>query len=108
MGRRRNIAASIGGWSARHRWWALLIWIGFVAAATFVGNAVGTAEQKDYESMNGDSRAAAQILDGAKYKEVAGEVVLVQSRDGKLTLRDPAFRQAVMDVKSAVEATGQV
>ncbi|GAA1268995.1 membrane protein [Planotetraspora silvatica] len=108
MRRRKNLAASIGGWSARHRWSALLIWIAFVAAATFLGSAVGTAEMKNYESSNGDSRLAEQILDGAAYKDVAGEIVLVQSRTGTLTTGDPAFREAVMGVKSAVEATGQV
>ncbi|MEZ0076568.1 MMPL family transporter [Planotetraspora sp. GP83] len=105
---KKNFAASVGGWSARHRWWALLIWVAFVAAATFVGNAVGTAEMKSYEGMNGDSRQAGQIYDEAAFKNVAGEVVLVQTRSGALTVKDPGFRQAVADVKSAVEATGQV
>ncbi|MBE3008510.1 MMPL family transporter [Microbispora sp. NEAU-D428] len=108
MGRRRNIAATIGGWSARHRWWALLVWVAFVAVATVTGNAVGTAEMRGYESANGDSRQAEQILDGARFPNVAGEVVLVQSRTGTLTVTDPAFRRAVEDVKRAVEATGQV
>ncbi len=108
MGRRRNIAATIGGWSARHRWWALLVWVAFVAVATIAGNAVGTAEMRGYESANGDSRQAEQILDGARFANVAGEVVLVQSRTGTLTVTDPAFRLAVEDVKRAVEATGQV
>ncbi|KAB8185933.1 MMPL family transporter [Microbispora catharanthi] len=108
MGRRRNIAATIGGWSARHRWWALLVWVAFVAVATIAGNAVGTAEMRGYESANGDSRQAEQILDGARFANVAGEVVLVQSRTGTLTVTDPAFRRAVEDVKRAVEATGQV
>ncbi len=108
MGRRRNIAATIGGWSARHRWWALLVWVAFVAIATVAGNAVGTAEMRGYESANGDSRQAEQIIDGARFANVAGEVVLVQSRTGTLTVTDPAFRRAVEDVKRAVEATGQV
>ncbi|WP_169949774.1 MMPL family transporter [Microbispora sp. H11081] len=108
MGSRRNIAATIGGWSARHRWWALLIWVAFVAVATVAGNAVGTAEMRGYESANGDSRQAEQILDGAGFPDVAGEVVLVQSRTETLTVADPAFRRAVEDVRTAVEATGQV
>ncbi|MEU6424565.1 MMPL family transporter [Microbispora sp. NPDC046973] len=108
MGRRRNIAATIGGWSARHRWWALLVWVAFVAVATVAGNAVGTAEMRGYESANGDSRQAEQILDGARFPDVAGEVVLVQARTGTLTVTDPAFRRAVEDVKRAVEATGRV
>ncbi|MEV4293541.1 MMPL family transporter [Microbispora rosea] len=108
MGRRGNIAATIGGWSARHRWWALLIWVVFVAVATVAGNAVGTAEMRGHESANGDSRQAEQILDGARFPDVAGEVVLVQARTGTLTVTDPAFRRVVEDVKGAVDATGQV
>lgn len=105
---RRNIAAAIGGWSARHRWAALLIWIAFVALATVAGNAAGTVEMRGYESANGDSRQAERVLDGAGFENVAGEIVLVQSRTGTLTIADPAFRRAVEDVRKAVEATGQV
>ncbi|WP_248962943.1 MMPL family transporter [Sphaerisporangium perillae] len=108
MRRRRNLAASIGGWSARHRWAALMIWVAFVAVATFAGNAVGTAKMKGYESQNGDSREAGRILDGAAFKDVASEVVLIQSKDGSLTVSDPRFREAVTGVRDAVTATGQV
>ncbi|GLX00349.1 membrane protein [Microtetraspora sp. NBRC 16547] len=104
--RRRNLAASIGGWSARHRWWALLIWTSFVIVSVFVGNAVGVAKMKPYENANGDSREAGRILDGAGFTDVASEVVLLQS--GTLTIKDQRFRDAVVDVKKAVEATGQV
>ncbi|GIH28817.1 membrane protein [Acrocarpospora phusangensis] len=103
---RRNLAARVGGWSARHRWWALLIWVGFVAAATFAGSAVETAEMKSYESANGDSRAAEQILDGANYKDVASEVVFVRS--DTLVVDDAGFRTAVEAVTAAVNGTGQV
>ncbi|WP_214108673.1 MMPL family transporter [Acrocarpospora catenulata] len=103
---RRNLAASVGGWSARHRWWALLIWVAFVAVATFVGSVVQTAEMKGYESANGDSRVAGEILDGAEYRDVASEVVLVRS--DTLTVADPAFRSAVEAVTAGITATGQV
>ncbi|WP_061296760.1 MMPL family transporter [Herbidospora cretacea] len=106
MTKDRNIAARVGGWSARNRWWALLIWVGFVAAATFVGGAVGTAEMKSYESSNGDSRAAGQILDGAGFVDPASEMVLVQS--AKVTTDDPAFQRAIDDVERSITATGLV
>ncbi|GAA3791301.1 MMPL family transporter [Sphaerisporangium flaviroseum] len=85
-----------------------MIWVAFVAVATFAGNAVGTAKMKDYENQNGDSRKAGQILDGAHFKDVAGEVVLVQSKDGTLGVKDQRFREAVTRLKDAVTATGQV
>ncbi|WP_155350572.1 MMPL family transporter [Acrocarpospora pleiomorpha] len=106
MRTRRNLAATVGGWSARHRWWALLIWVGFVAAATFAGSAVETGEMRSYEGSNGDSRVAEQILDEANYKNVAGEVVLVQS--DTFVVDDAEFRAAVAAITSAVNGTGQV
>ena len=108
MKSRKNLAASIGGWSARHRWTALLIWIAFVAAATMIGNAIGTAQMKNYEGGNGDSRAADQIVYEAKFKDVAGELVLVQAKDGTLTADAARFHSAVTRVRDAVLATGQV
>ncbi|MBB6471153.1 MMPL family transporter [Sphaerisporangium rubeum] len=108
MRRRRNLAATVGGWSARHRWSAILIWVAFVAVATVVGGAVGTAQMKGYESANGDSREAGRILDGARFPDVAGEVVLVQSAGGGPVVTDARFRAAVTKVKDAVTATGQV
>nr|BFE85414.1 hypothetical protein GCM10020093_080150 [Planobispora longispora] len=79
MARRRNIAAAVGGWSARHRWSALLIWVGFVVVATLAGNAVGTRGMEPWEDDNGQSRKAAMVLDAAGFPDVAGETVLVQA-----------------------------
>ncbi|MFC4058555.1 MMPL family transporter [Planomonospora corallina] len=104
MARRRNLAASIGGWSARHRWAALLIWIAFVVTATLVGNAVGTERMESWESENGESRKAATVLQAAGFPDAAGESVLIQTRDGKA----PAdFRRVSEEVGKAVLATGQ-
>src|SRR4051794_14227523 len=65
----KNITARAGGGSARHRWWALAIWIAFVAAAVFIGRAVETVEMKSYEDENGDSRQAEQIIYDGHFKE---------------------------------------
>ncbi|GAA0375369.1 membrane protein [Acrocarpospora corrugata] len=84
----------------------MLIWVGFVAAATFAGSVVETGEMRGYEGSNGDSRVAEEILDGAKYKDVASEIVFVQS--DTLVVDDPEFRAAVEAVTAAVNGTGQV
>ncbi|WP_225853067.1 MMPL family transporter [Micromonospora sp. AMSO1212t] len=101
------MAARLGGWSARHRWWAILIWLSFVVLATVVGNAVGTTPMQSYEGQNGDSRRAQQIIDEAGFPDVAREMVLVQARDRGVTVDSPEFRQTVQEIRSAVEATGQ-
>lgn len=102
------MAARLGRWSARHRWWAILIWLGFVVLATVVGSAVGTTPMESYEGQNGDSRRAQQIIDEADFPDVAREMVIVQAPDGGITVESPQFRQVVQDIRGAVEATGQV
>ncbi|GAA3153905.1 MMPL family transporter [Planomonospora alba] len=99
------MAASIGGWSARHRWAALSIWIAFVVTATLVGNAVGTEKMRSWEGENGEAREAATVLEAAGFPDVAAESVLIQTRDGKA----PAdFRRVAEEVGRAVLATGRV
>ncbi|MEU4214907.1 MMPL family transporter [Actinoplanes sp. NPDC026623] len=103
----RNLAARIGGWSARHRRTAILGWLAFVAVAGLGVGAAGTTAMAGYEDESGDSRRAGQIIEEAGFPDVAGETVLIQARDGRLTADTAAFRQAVQDVKTSVEATGQ-
>lgn len=104
----RNLAAAVGGWSARHRWAALAIWLVFVAGATVAGNLLGVVEMKPHEGLNGDSRVAEEVLAGAGFPEAAGETVLIQARNGTPTVSEPRFREAVTAVKDAILATGQV
>ncbi|MEV7286219.1 MMPL family transporter [Streptomyces sp. NPDC093252] len=104
----RGVAARAGGWSARHRWAAVGIWVLFVALAMGLGSAAGTVEVKDSEQLKGETQTAARIIEDAGIEEPAGETVLIQSRDGSLTATDAPFRAAVDAVTSAVEATGEV
>ncbi|MEV4683362.1 MMPL family transporter [Streptomyces kurssanovii] len=104
----RGIAARAGGWSARHRWAAVGIWVLFVLLAMVAGSAAGTVELKDSEQLSGETTQAARITEQAGIEEPASESVLVQARDGSLTSDDPAFRKAVDDVVRAVEGTGEV
>ncbi|MYU24209.1 MMPL family transporter [Streptomyces sp. SID8352] len=103
----RGLAARAGGWSARHRWAAVGIWVLFVALAMGLGSAAGRVDVKESEQMGGETRTAARIIEDAGIREPAGETVLVQARDGKLTARDPEFRAAVDAVVAAVRETGR-
>ena len=104
----KNLAARVGGWSARHRWRAMLIWLVFVAVAGAIGSILGTTGMVSYEDENGDSRRAQQILEDAGFNDTASETIVIQARNGTLSLEDPAFRATVRDVARAVEATGEV
>jgi RND superfamily putative drug exporter len=106
MTHRRNIAATVGGWSARHRKTAIFGWLLFVVLAVMVGNRVGTAELKGHEALTGDSAAAEKIIEEANFPDKVGETVIVQS--ATRTADSAAFRATVQDVVAKVTATGQV
>ncbi|MET9560860.1 MULTISPECIES: MMPL family transporter [Streptomyces] len=112
MGKRdtrvRGIAARAGGWSARHRWAAVGIWVLFVVLAMGLGSAAGTVELKDSEQLGGETGRAAAIAEQAGIEEPAGETVLLQGKDKGLQATDSEFRAAVAAVIKAVEGTGKV
>ncbi|GHB49898.1 membrane protein [Streptomyces spinoverrucosus] len=104
----RGLAARAGGWSARHRWAAVGIWVLFVALAMGLGSAAGRVDVKDSDQLKGETHTAAKIIEDAGIEEPASETVLIQAKDNSLKATDPAFRAAVADVVRAVDATGEV
>ncbi|ALO96973.1 Integral membrane protein [Streptomyces hygroscopicus subsp. limoneus] len=104
----RGLAARAGGWSARHRWAAVGIWVVFVVLAMGLGSAAGRVDVSESDQLKGETHTAATIIEDAGIKEPAGETVLIQSADGAVQATSPQFRAAVADVVEAVEGTGQV
>ncbi|UUU25660.1 MMPL family transporter [Streptomyces sp. DSM 40750] len=104
----RGIAARAGGWSARHRWAAVGIWVLFVVLTMGVGSAVGQVDVKGSDGLKGETSTAAHIVEDAGIEEPAGETVLIQAKGDGVKATDAAFRAAVADVMKAVEDTGRV
>ncbi|MFJ6985427.1 MULTISPECIES: MMPL family transporter [unclassified Streptomyces] len=104
----RGLAARAGGWSARHRWAAVGIWVLFVVLAMGLGSAAGRVDVKDSDQLKGETHTAAQIVEDAGIEEPASETVLVQAREDGLKATDAEFRAAVDAVVKAVESTGKV
>ncbi|MGW3464164.1 MMPL family transporter, partial [Streptomyces olivaceoviridis] len=104
----RGLAARAGGWSARHRWAAVGIWVVFVVLAMGLGSAAGRVDVNESDQLKGETHTAATIIDDAGIREPAGETVLIQSEDGAVQATSPQFRAAVADVVEAVEGTGKV
>ncbi|MGW7056234.1 MMPL family transporter, partial [Streptomyces sp. NPDC054888] len=102
-----GIAARAGGWSARHRWAAVGIWVLFVVLAMGLGTAMGRVDVKDSQQLSGEVGTAMRIVEEAELDEPAGESVLIQSDTGGTTSDDPEFRRAVEAVMTAVEGTGE-
>jgi uncharacterized membrane protein YdfJ with MMPL/SSD domain len=95
-GRRSNLAARAGRWSAQHRKAAIWGWIALVVAAVALGGMVGTKTLADDETGVGESGQADQTLAQA-FPDIASETVLVQSAQAKAA--DPSFEAAVADVE---------
>jgi len=104
----RGLAARAGGWSARHRWAAVGIWVLFVVLAMGIGSAAGRVDVDESDQLKGETHTAATIIDDAGIKEPSGETVLIQSKDASVTSTDSEFRTAVTAVVEAVEGTGRV
>ena len=104
----RGIAARAGGWSAKHRWAAVGIWVLFVVLAMGLGSAAGSVEVKESDQLGGETHTAAKIIEDAGIDEPSSETVLIQAKDASVKATDPAFRAAVAEVMKAVDGTGRV
>jgi len=103
---RRGLAATLGGWSARHRMIAIGAWLLFVIGATVLGAAAGRAGLPNYRQGAGDSARAEQILASAHIGQHAAELVLVRSTAATMTPASPAFRHAVGRALAEINGTG--
>ena len=93
--RKRNLAASVGGWSARHWKTAVFGWLAFVVAAFVIGGMVGTKTLVWETSLPGESGKAERILYD-DFRPPASEAVLIQSE--RMSANDPSFVAAIRDV----------
>jgi len=96
----RNLAASAGRWSAKHRKTAIIGWILFVVLAYIGGGAMGTNTLTPEQAGVGESGKADRIVSGAHPKRV-DEMVLIQSTS--LKADDSAFRAVVADVTGRLD-----
>jgi RND superfamily putative drug exporter len=103
---KKNLAARMGGWSARHRWTALGLWFAFVIAAVAIGIVVGQRTLTQAQSGDGQSGHISRVIDNANFVNHAHEMVLVQSTT--LTAGDPAFRAGITDVIAKLRGQHQV
>lgn len=88
----RGIAARAGGWSARHRWAAVGIWVLFVVLAMGLGSAAGSVKVKESDQLGGETHTAAKIIEDAGIDEPSSETVLIQAKGSGATATDTAFR----------------
>jgi putative drug exporter of the RND superfamily len=97
--RRAPLIETIAGWSVRHRKTAVLGWLGFVAAAVIVGQAVGTSGAQQYDP--GQSGQAEQMLTELRVVSPPAESVLIAAR-GNAQAGAAEVRRAARDVATAL------
>ena len=102
---RQNLAATIGGWSVRHRVIAVVGWVVFVAVAMMVGSWAGQVEMTEDEYAAGDSARFEQILGETDLRTPASEMFLVTT-DAPVT--SPESRDVVSDLVRRLHATASV
>ncbi|XRQ06809.1 MMPL family transporter [Actinomadura welshii] len=103
---KRNLAAALGGWSARHRLAAILGWLVFVVLATVLGGAAGQVTMEDHEKGAGQSARAERIIAEAGIEEPDNETVLISG--GTHAAGSPEMTRAVAAVRANVQATGKI
>jgi uncharacterized membrane protein YdfJ with MMPL/SSD domain len=109
MHAKRNLAHRMGRWSGTHPWTAILGWMAFVAVSFFIGTAVVSQKTlKESEQGVGESGQAAKVIDKAFPTSVtpAGEMILVQTRSGRLATAD--LNAVAGDVRARVGGLSNV
>ncbi len=101
-----NIAAALGGWSARHRMTAVGAWLALVVVTMLLGSLAGQVTMTQAEYGVGESGQATRMLVDAGIKSPAAELVMVSSPGASPD--KAAMRSAVGAVLTAVHETGRV
>src|SRR5689334_14355402 len=97
----KGFAARMGRWSANHKKTAIFGWFAFVAVAFLIGNVVGTNQLDQQHAGVGESGHVSAVL-ADNFKQPQGGEVFMQSSTS--TVDDPAFRAAITDVRSSLDA----
>jgi uncharacterized membrane protein YdfJ with MMPL/SSD domain len=100
MSPKRNLAARVGGWSARHWKTAVFGWLAFVVLAFHFGGSVTTNTLKQSELGVGESGHADKTYEKS-YKQEQSEMVLLTSNH--LKNNDPRFRAAAADLSKRLK-----
>jgi RND superfamily putative drug exporter len=105
MSPKRNLAARVGGWSARHWKTAVFGWIALVVVAFQIGHSVTTDTLSQSETGVGESGHAEKVYQD-KYPQTQGEMVLITS--DSLKNDSPEFHEAVAQTEKTLAGVSGV
>jgi uncharacterized membrane protein YdfJ with MMPL/SSD domain len=102
---RQNLAATICGWSVRHRVAAVVGWVAFVAVSMVLGGYAGQVEMTEDQYAAGESAQFEQVLGDNGLRTPATEMYLVTTDQ---VVTDPAARAVVTDLVGRLQAAAGV
>ncbi|WP_127503635.1 MMPL family transporter [Actinoplanes solisilvae] len=91
--RRRSVFERLAGWSDRHRWWALLLWVFLLAGVTAGSQVAGDDYHNDFTLPGAESQQARDLL-AERAPNRAGATLDIVVRD-PAGIERPATRTAV-------------
>jgi uncharacterized membrane protein YdfJ with MMPL/SSD domain len=91
-----NLAGRAGRWSAANWKKALFGALAVSLVAMGIGQAVGHVQMRDSQAASGEVATALRMLEGANFKQSAGESVLIQS--ASYTAKAPIVQSAIAGV----------
>ncbi len=81
---RRPGTVRVARWSATHPWWAVTLWLVFVAGCLSIGQVVGTRAIDERTDGQGQSGQAERWLRDGHLQDPTTEEVLITARNGRL------------------------
>ncbi len=105
-GEGRGATVRVAVWSARHPWWAIVGWVGFVLLCVGAGAATGTNRGSIADFRIGEAGRAETIAEAAGLTPPLVEQVLITAPSG--TLDPDAAGAAARDVTARMRALPEV
>ncbi|MFJ2899045.1 MMPL family transporter [Streptomyces sp. NPDC087218] len=112
-----GVLARLAGWSQRHRWTALILWIMVVAVVALGSQTAGSSYRNDFSLPGTDSQAAGDLLKKHHAAQAGGSVQIVFKDEGGLAaakdevvalLEKVERLPSVADVRSPYEDTAAI
>ncbi|MFB9237664.1 MMPL family transporter [Plantactinospora siamensis] len=103
---RPGFLCRLGGWSYRHRWWALLGWLVLLVGIGAGASAVGADYRNDYSLPGTDSQRAVDVLRAHAPAEAGASVQVVVADPAGLS--SPGTRTRVEDMLANVRTLPHV
>ncbi|MFD5700688.1 MMPL family transporter [Streptomyces lasiicapitis] len=109
----RGFVERTAAWSMAHRRTTILLWVLAVVLAYGASMVTGVKDQEDADNLTGQAAVAERMMDDADFADEGVERVLIQAREGKLSVATSesvvsSLRKRYADVEAVTKVGGPV